>query len=273
MQKIAIVSLGLIGGSILKALSGKDYDLYAVTRNPKAIEAARAYTKNVSSDLTTIKDCEVVFVCSPMSNTIEMLDKLESVVKPDTIVADVCSLKAFVMQKKRPYCFIGTHPMAGTEHSGFEASFAQLFDGAKWVITPSETSCDEKVKTLVEIIEKTGAQTIFAGAQEHDRAAALISHMPMLIAQALVKTAMPDSLATKLASSGFRDTTRLAMTECDLVFSMYKNNEKNILIAFKNLENELNNLKNLSDDEKIKLFKAVAEKRAKMYDNNGKNIL
>ena len=102
------------------------------------------------------------------------------------------------MQKNRPYCFIGTHPMAGTEHSGFEASFAQLFDGAKWVITPSETSCDEKVKTLVEIIEKTGAQTIFAGAQEHDRAAALISHMPMLIAQALVKTAMPEKAPSYL---------------------------------------------------------------------------
>ena len=268
MQKIAIVSLGLIGGSILKALSGKDYDLYAVTRNPKAIEAARAYTKNVSSDLTTIKDCKVVFVCSPMSKTIEMLDKLESVVKPDTIVADVCSLKAFVMQKKRPYCFIGTHPMAGTEHSGFEASFAQLFDGTKWVITPSETSCEEKVKTLVEIIEKTGAQTIFAGAQEHDRAAALISHMPMLIAQALVKTAMPDSLATKLASSGFRDTTRLALSNTQMAQDMVKMNSQNITDALISL---IENAKELLDDGYLEKIEKIKNFRENLYDKNGKN--
>ena len=122
-MKTGIISLGLIGGSLLKCLSAKNKDIIAVTRNKTAIEAAKAYTEHVSDDITTLKDCDIVFVCSPMNKTLEILDKLETIVKPSTIVADVCSLKEFVMQKQRPYIFIGTHPMACTEYSVFDASF------------------------------------------------------------------------------------------------------------------------------------------------------
>ena len=161
-MKIGIYSLGLIGGSLLKVLFNKGYELYAVTRNQQTIEAAKTYTNNVSSDINTLKQCEVVFVCSPMSKAIAVLDELEGVVSSNTIVADVCSLKEFVLKKPRPYVFIGSHPMAGTENSGFDASFQELFVGAKWVLTPSEKVSQTDIEKLVNIIETTGAKTLIA---------------------------------------------------------------------------------------------------------------
>ncbi len=267
--KIGIVSLGLIGGSILKSLSQSGYEIYAQTRNAHAIEAAKAYTPNVSNNLEIIKDCGVVFVCSPMSKTVEILDSLENIVSNDAIVSDVCSLKSFVMQKKRPYTFIGTHPMAGTEHSGFDASFAQLFDGAKWVITPPEGVEQKKLSELVKIIETTGAKTIVSNPEEHDRAVALISHMPMLVAQALVKTAMPDSLAIKLAASGFRDTTRLALSNTEMARDMVMMNSKNITDALVSL---MENARELLNDDYFQQITQIKESRAGMYDSKGRNI-
>ncbi len=268
--KIGIISLGLIGGSILKSLNKSGYELFCCTRNLAAIKAAKAYTPNVSSNMEIVKDCDIVFVCSPMSKTVEILDTLENIVEKDTIVADVCSLKSFVMQKKRPYVFIGTHPMAGTERNGFDASFADLFNGAKWVITPAEDVDKIKIDKLVKIIEATGAQTIIANPEEHDRAVALISHMPMLVAQALVKTARPDSLAIKLASSGFRDTTRLALSNTDMAFDMVKINSTNITEALVAL---MENAKDLLKDNYFEQISDIKDFRARMYDPKGNNIV
>ena len=267
--KIGIISLGLIGGSILKALSKYGYEIFAQTRNKDAIKSAKKYSPNISENIEIVKNCDVIFVCSPMSKTMAILDKLEGIADKNTIVADVCSLKSFVMQKKRPYNFIGTHPMAGTENSGFDASFAELFDGAKWVITPDEKVDPSKINCLVEIIEKTGAKTIIADPQEHDKAVALISHMPMLVAQAIVKTAMPDSLAIKLAASGFRDTTRLALSNTDMACDMLKMNSKNITEALVSL---MENSKNLLNDNYLQEICKIKDFRAGMYDKNGHNI-
>ena len=124
-MKIGIISLGLIGGSLFKALVNRGYEVAAATRNKNAIEEAKKYSPYISDKIEDLKDCNVIFVCSPMSATLDVLDRLEGILPEETIVADVCSLKEFVMNKKRPYTFIGTHPMAGTEHSGFDSSFKE----------------------------------------------------------------------------------------------------------------------------------------------------
>lgn len=91
-----------------------------------------------------------------MNKTLEILDKLEEILLPDTVVTDVCSLKSFVCKKRRPYKFVPSHPMAGTEFQGFENSFEELFKGAKWVITP----VFGKDETLIELIEQMGAKPV-----------------------------------------------------------------------------------------------------------------
>lgn len=269
-MNIGIISLGLIGGSVLKSLKNcEEYTLYAVTRNKKTIEEAKLYTPNISDDINTLKNCDVIFVCSPMSKVEEILDSLEKVVSPRTIVADVSSLKEFVTQKERPYIFIGTHPMAGTEHCGFESAFENLFEDAKWVITPSKLTDKSAISTLSSIIKKTGAQVITAEAKEHDKAVALISHMPMFLAQALMKTAQNNPLAMKLASSGFKDMTRLAMSNTTMAQDMIALNNKNILTAINELEINSQKLMNDNYPKEIEEIKTI---RQKMYNQNGKNV-
>lgn len=273
MKKIGIISLGLIGGSIFKCLSKKGYDICACTRNLEAVESAKNYTDEVSDNISIVKDCDVIFVCSPMSKTVEMLDKLENIVSEKTIVADVCSLKEFVTQKKRPYIFIGSHPMAGTENSGFEASDSNLFKGAKWVLTPDKSVKQDEINTLSSIIKDTGAEIIITEAKKHDKAAALISHMPMLVAQALMKTALENkgdnNLTLKLAASGFRDMTRLALSNTRMAEDMVTLNSKNITEALIEL---MENARSLLNDDYASQIKDIKHKRKNMYNSEGKNI-
>lgn len=268
-MKIGIISLGLIGGSLFKRLTKEGYDVCAITRNKETIAQAKKLSEQVSDDINTLKNCDIIFVCSPMSKCKEILDSLEGIVQPTTIVADVCSLKSFLMNKKYSYIFIGTHPMAGTEHSGYNASFAELFDEAKWIITPQDNTPEDAIKKLSIIIKSTGAEIINTNAQEHDKAAALISHMPMVIAQALMKTVQNNELALKMASSGFRDMTRLALSNTQMAEDMVTMNANNISDAVIAL---MENTKELLNDNYPNHIKAIKETRKTMYNIDGKNI-
>lgn len=269
-MKIGIISLGLIGGSLFKCLCRTEHEIYAVTRNEETIYKAKKYTDNVSADINILKNCDIVFVASPINKTVEILDKLEDIVNTNCIVLDCASVKEFVMQKTRPYKFIGSHPMAGTEFSGFDAGFRDLFVGAKWVITPSNNIEEKDIEIIKNIISKTGAQCILTDAKSHDEAVALISHMPLLIAQAIFKTAKNNELALKLASSGFRDMTRLATSNLEMAFDMRKFNSKNIDNAIKKLIEEIKFLENTKE---IEIFTDIKSIRSGMYSTEGKNIL
>lgn len=243
-MKIGVVGLGLIGGSIYRDLIKLDYEVIAVSQSQNGV--------GIYKDYDVLKTCDIIFVCSAMNKTLEILDKLEQIVFPDTIVTDVCSLKQFVSKKKRPYKFIPSHPMAGTEHQGFENSMEGLFKGKKWVLTPVWGS-DEN---LVEIITQLGAKVIVTTPEKHDEAAALISHMPMLIAQAIFKTAQDDELAMQMASSGFRDMTRLAMSNVEMANDMIEMNSDNIQTSILKLYKSIGDLTNsdyLAQISEIKL--------------------
>ena len=250
-MNIGVIGLGLIGGSIFKRLQeiGK-YEVIGVSRSVDE--------KNVFKDYTVLKDCDIVFVCTPMSVTLDILDKLENYVSEKAIVTDVCSLKKFVTKKKYNYHFIPSHPMAGTENNGWESSFADLFKGAKWVITPINGEIDDEQEKLESVIEEIGAEIVITNPEEHDKAVALISHMPMVIAQALCLNIKNSQLAQTLASSGFRDTTRLALSNTHMASDMVEMNRQNIELALDSLTTSLNSL--LSNEyskeiENIKSFR------------------
>lgn len=228
-MKIGIVGLGLIGGSLFKDLSNS-YDIVAVSQSQNG--------ERIYKNYDVLQNCDIVFVCTAMNKTLKVLDELEDVLPPKTIVADVCSLKQFVCNKQRPYIFIPSHPMAGTEHKGFENSFEGLFKGAKWVVIGNADNSEAQTK-LLEIIKFVGAKPVFASAKEHDKAAAMISHMPMVIAQALVLAAKDNPLAIEMAASGFKDMTRLALSNqemaCDMVSINHENIEQAILKLYKSV--------------------------------------
>ena len=242
-MKIGIIGLGLIGGSIFKDLTKLGYDVIGISQSQTGV--------NIYKDYSNLKDCDLVFVCSAMNKTLEILDKLENIIPSDTVVTDVCSLKQFVCKKQRPYKFVPSHPMAGTEHKGFENSLEGLFKNAKWVITPVFGKDDR----LIEIIKELGATPVITTPEKHDEAVALISHMPMVIAQAIFKTAKENELALHIASSGFRDMTRLAMSNTEMANDMVQMNSENIQTAILKLYKSIGDLTNSNYLEQINEIK------------------
>lgn len=260
--KVGIAGLGLIGGSVLKGLAGKkDYEIFAVSNS--SYTKAQKFCKNVSANIESLKDCDIIFVCTSIEKTIPTLEKLNAFLDKSTIVADVASVKANLLGKKYGFNFILSHPMAGSEESGFDASEAELFLDSKWLINKNN-------KTLEKIIKDLGAIPLKTDMEVHDLMCAKISHLPSILSVLLFDLA--DDNSKLIASSGFRDTTRLAMSNSSLLLGMIKNNEKNIEKTLNDLVDKFNYLKNLSDNEKINLFKSIAQKRAQMYNKNGKNI-
>lgn len=269
-QKIGIVGLGLIGGSIFKALCALRCDVTAVSKTRSTIEKAHYYASKVSKDLNTVKDCDIIFVCTPINKTKKVLSQLNKIIPETTIVTDASSIKGFVVKKQYNFKFIPSHPMAGTENRGFEASYESLFDGAKWVFTSFEKTNENDLKKLTDIVVALGATPVFTTAKEHDKAVALISHMPMLFAQALFKTASKNKLAMKLASSGFRDMTRLAMSNPEMAQDMIDINKDNIIDA---LEAVRQTCDELIEENYRTQIEPIIEQRREMYDNKGKNTL
>ena len=242
-MKIGIIGLGLIGGSLFKDLT-KKYDVIAVSQSQNGDKIFKSYD--------VLKDRDLIFVCTPMNKTLAVLDELENYLSPDTVVTDVCSLKKFVSEKQRPYKFIPSHPMAGTEHKGFENSFEGLFKNAKWVLT------GEKNDLLLEIIDFVGATPIFTTAEKHDEAVAMISHMPMVIAQGLMLAAKENPLALEIASSGFR----LAMSNEEMANDMVTMNHKNIEQSILKLYKAIGELTNGDYPKTIAELKNI---RSKMF--------
>ena len=260
--KVGILGLGLIGSSILKGLAkNSKYELYCNSNS--SVEKALRYTKNASSNIEILKDCDIVFVCCELLKTVEVLDELNKILNKNTVVADVASVKSILLNKKYDFNFILSHPMAGVEKQGFDAGQDDLFNGAKWLI-------GKKNDILEMIIKDLGAISFKIDMNYHDFMCAQVSHMPMILSFLLFDCALDNSKL--IASSGFRDTTRLAMTNAPLAYGMLKNNEENIKKAFDILIDKFNCLKNISDDEKIKLFEEISKNRAKMYDKDGKNV-
>lgn len=261
-MKIGIISLGLIGGSILKALHNKGFDLHCVTRNLETIEKIKKYTNNVSDNLKILEHCDLIFVCSPINKVIDILEELETIVPKNTIVTDVSSLKEFISKKQYNYSFIPSHPMAGTEKSGFDASFKDLFNNAKWVITPHPETHLNNLNILKNIITEMGATPIITTPQEHDKAVAYISHMPLVLSQALIKMIKNNDLAQTLAASGFKDMTRLSLSNFQMAQDMVDFNLKNIEKAFNDLNHDfLSLIENYNKEE----LKDIAEIRNNIY--------
>lgn len=248
-MKIGVIGLGLIGGSIFKALRGK-YDVIGISSSVKE--------EFVYKDYNMLKDCNLVFVCTPMNATLGILDKLNDILNPNTLVTDVCSLKEFVSQKKYNFTFIPSHPMAGTEHSGWDNSFAELFNGAKWAITPLGNELLDEQDLLEQVIKELGAEPIITTAEEHDKAVAMISHFPLVVAQALCENIKDNKLAQALAASGFRDTTRLALSNTQMASDMVEINKENINKAFEDFKSNFEKIINSNykqNADRIKEFR------------------
>ncbi len=213
---IGVIGLGLIGGSIAKALCGKPGigNIVALTRSEKALEAALSegvIQAGTTGDHAIFRNCGVVYICVPVLQVLEHILKTSGHCKG--IITDAGSTKQGIMQsvKGTGIRFIGGHPMAGSERSGYFASNATLYENAVYVLCPQPNSTDQDIDTLKHMARLMGAIPVVMDAGLHDKTVAAVSHLPHIEASALcllAESAGED--AKRLAAGGFRDMTRIA---------------------------------------------------------------
>jgi arogenate dehydrogenase (NADP+) len=244
-MKIAIVGLGLIGGSLgidLRSRSGvarsQGHEIIGISRQASTCQIAleTGVVDKAGTNFELIKDSEIVIICTPIESISSTLSKIVPYLTPDTIVTDVGSVKEPVVIACSSLWsnFVGGHPMAGTAESGIGAAQANLFQGAAYVFTPTPQTNSASVDKLSELALSLGAIPHVCTPAIHDRAVSLISHLPVMISASLIATCLSaesDSLdlAQKLASSGFRDTSRVGGGNPELGIMMAKYNRQELL--------------------------------------------
>ncbi|MGL5832264.1 MAG: prephenate/arogenate dehydrogenase [Waterburya sp.] len=237
-MKIGIVGLGLIGGSLAIDLRSQGHQIYGIARQTKTCEIAlsQGITDEASSEVAILAPTEVIIICTPIQAIAPTIKQIIPHISPETIITDVGSVKQPIVEECSLLWqnFIGGHPMAGTTASGIEAAVANLFTGAAYVFTPTEQSKLENVEKLKAIALELNAIPHVCDAQVHDRAVSWISHLPVMVSASLIKACLqeePDTLelAQILASSGFRDTSRVGGGNSELGVMMAKYNRAELL--------------------------------------------
>jgi prephenate dehydrogenase len=225
IPRLAIVGVGLLGGSIARAARaraaaaeivgiGRDRGRLAVPLRDGALDRA-------TTDLREgVEGADLVVLGATVAANAELLERVWAVAADATLVTDVGSTKRSIVRAAerlgaaRPLAFVGSHPMAGSERSGYAASSADLFERALVIVTPTEATPPQAVKGITTFWEALGARVTALDPESHDRAVAAISHLPHLVAWALMAAVARDGAdALPLAARGFRDTTRIAASD------------------------------------------------------------
>lgn len=258
-MKIGILGLGLIGGSLGYDLRSLGYDVLGVTRQESTCNRAIALgiVDQASVDMSLLATADVVFICTPIGMIIPQLQQLINYLPATTVITDVGSVKAPIVQNIAPVWenFIGGHPMAGTADSGIEAAQPHLFVGRPYVLTPDATTPKTAISVVAEIVRSLGANLYYCPPQEHDRAVSLISHLPVMVSAALIATCMGETdsqvlqLAQNLASSGFRDTSRVGGGNPELGVMMAQYNREALLSSLYQYRQRLDELTNLIEQQ------------------------
>jgi prephenate dehydrogenase len=233
------LGLGLIGGSVMRAVAAAGREVFGYNRSVESAQAARFDGFDASEDLgevlTRAADSGALIVLAvPMPALPIMLGRIRDAA-PDCPLTDVISVKGAVLREVDEFGltarFVGGHPMTGTAHSGWTAGDARLFVGAPWVITVDDHVDPDVWALVMDLALACQAVIVPARSDEHDAAAAAISHLPHLLAEALAVTAGEVPLAFALAAGSFRDGTRVAATAPDLVRAMCEANADQLLPA------------------------------------------
>lgn len=223
-KRIAIIGLGLIGGSLglaLKQAKKDALEIIGFARRPEtAAEAIKrgAVDSTEPSLLKAVANADIVIVATPVLAIKDIFREISGHLLPDAIVSDVGSTKAQIMQWAKDILpskasFIGGHPMTGKETTGIDEAEAGLFKNCVYCLTPSQSASKQSVKTMEELVKWTGARPLFIQAEHHDKLVAGISHLPLILSSALVSSLANNPLwpeMSKLAATGYRDVSRLA---------------------------------------------------------------
>lgn len=258
-MNIGIVGLGLIGGSLGLDLKAFGHQVLGVSRQLETCELAieRGVVDDASTNLTLLSAAQVVFICTPIAAIAPTVQQLIPHLSSDVVITDVGSVKSAVIEAVAPlwHNFVGGHPMAGKADSGIDAAVLGLFAGNPYVLTPIETTPAPAVKIVEEIVRSLTSRVYFCRPEEHDRAVAWISHLPVMLSSRLIDTCMSETdptvlqLAQQLASSGFRDTSRVGGGNPELGVMMARYNRECLLRSLVSYRHSLDHIIELIEEE------------------------
>ncbi|KUK32575.1 MAG: Prephenate dehydrogenase TyrA [Thermoanaerobacterales bacterium 50_218] len=270
-EKITIIGLGVIGGSLGMALSatGK-YHVIGVDQDRETLQIARetgAISEGTHDYLEAVHEARVVFLAVPIGEIIRVAREIRGKIGQDTVVTDVGSTKETVvteLEKVFQGRFVGGHPMTGSELAGIKGADEYLFENSIYVLTPTQNTERKAVERVKNIVEETGARVIYLTPQEHDLIVAAVSHLPHLLAVTLMNQvgdfAGEHPATFLLAAGGFRDVTRIAAGHPRMWRDIYQSNCHYILRASRLFRKILSHFEHLLEEGDFEAFVGVMEK-------------
>ena len=230
INKLCVIGVGLIGGSLARALKKSDAvgEVVGAGRDIAHLEKAKnlGVIDRFETDITlAVKGCDMVVLAVPLGAMQVIFEKISAVITDDMVITDVGSAKGSVVNaaqsvfKTLPKTLVPGHPIAGTEKSGVEASFAELYENRRIIITPLEGSSDYAVSKVISMWQVCGADVVETTIEHHDEVLAATSHLPHMLAFSLVDTLAKMDAKKEIfefAAGGFRDFTRIASSDPDM---------------------------------------------------------
>lgn len=259
MERIAIVGLGLIGGSLGLDLTRYGHPVMGIARRATTAEEALAMgaVTEASTELALVSRADVVFICTPIDAVVATAAAIAPYLSEGAVVTDVASVKGELVPSLEAIWpgFVGGHPMAGKAEAGLAVAEAGLFQGRPYVLTPTAATNPEALERLRAIAASLGANLCQCHPDQHDRAVAWISHLPVMVSSSLILACQGEAdsailvLAQTLASSGFQDTSRVGGGVPDLGTLMARHNRTALLDALAQYQQQLEQMKALIETE------------------------
>ncbi len=280
--RVSIIGVGLIGGSIGLALKERwpTIQVTGFDASQETLDGALSsglIDKAASDAADACKEAEFIFIATPVSTIPALLEEIAPAIGPDAIVTDAGSTKATIVKAAErslspSTSFIGGHPMAGSDQGGFRSASAGLLNEAVYVLTPTPSTKPEVFQKLHSLLTKLGARVMALGPEKHDEVVAAVSHLPHVLAAALVNlaAAYEEGVENRLffAAGGFRDTTRIAASNPNLWVDICLDNGKAISASIEKYISSLESAKQLIDEGDreglVKLLSLAKRRRASM---------
>ncbi|MFZ5754190.1 MAG: prephenate dehydrogenase/arogenate dehydrogenase family protein [Bacillota bacterium] len=263
IRNITIIGLGVIGGSLGMALKKKKPEIKVCgidTRQEVLGEAVarKAIDWGTLHFEAAVRDAEVIFLATPMTAMPVVCQEIVPFLKPGTIITDVGSTKRYIVNTLQEILpptvqFVGGHPMAGSEKGGLQGAHELLFENAAYILTPTLKTSSNAMETVKQLVQDVGAKVILLSPEEHDRKVAAVSHLPHLVASALVSTVGELEEREKgyfaLAAGGFRDSTRIAASNSEMWCDIFLQNEKALLPLVRGFRESLERLEKYIEEK------------------------
>jgi len=275
INKITIIGVGLIGGSLAKALKEKNLakNVFGFGRDHSRLEEAKKCNiiDNYSTDIEeAVNQADIIVIATPVGTFQNIFNEVKPLIDDNVIISDVGSTKTNIVDiakevlGAKSQCFVPAHPIAGKEKSGFEASDGSLYHGKKVIITPIEGNLTESIQVIDSMWKNVGAEVDFMSPESHDDLLGMTSHLPHMLAFSLVNYLVDQNPSASIyAGGGFKDFSRIASGDAVMWRDICLQNKDQIISHLKGYQSTVDELIFAIDEEdvvKLELLFATAKK-------------